>query len=156
MQFPSCLRAFVVNVSPMQLIHHHIHDQGELPVILLQVDRLTLAKRRWRGTAEDRVEFGFDLEHHLHDGAAFHQSDIAVYRIAQISEPVLAVHLGTDAPAAARLGWIIGNLHFQLGVEGNSVLVPDDPALRQLFEREHIDFTLDTQVFHPLSGGHHH
>ncbi len=140
----------------MQLIHDHIHYHGDLPVVLLLVDRLTLAKRRWRGTADDGSEFGFDLEHHLHDGDPFHLTDTAVYRIAQTPEPVLTIDLGSDAPSSARLGWIIGNLHFQLGIEGNNVLVSDDPALRQLFEREHIAFVSTTAVFHPLSGGHHH
>ena len=141
----------------MQLIHDHLHRFDPLlPQIAVTVDRLTLAKRRWRGVAADGQEFGFDLEHHLHNEDILFQSEAAVYRIAQTPEPVLTIHLGSDAHTAARLGWIIGNLHFQLGIIGNNVLVPDDPALRQLFEREHISHSLDTQVFHPLSGGHQH
>ncbi|HEX8371791.1 MAG TPA: hypothetical protein VF585_03355 [Chthoniobacterales bacterium] len=141
----------------MQLIHDRLHHWDEqLPLVSLPVDRLTLAKRRWRGTAKDGTEFGFDLEHHLHDGDIFFQNEAATFRIAQLPEPVLFVALGIDAPAAARLGWIIGNLHFQLGLHAGTVLVPDDPALRQLFEREHIHYHVDNQVFHPLSGGHHH
>ncbi|MEO7932591.1 MAG: urease accessory protein UreE [Chthoniobacterales bacterium] len=140
----------------MQLIRDHIHSHGDLPVIPLPVDRLTLAKRRWRGKAADGTEFGFDLEHHLHDGDTFHQEGIHIYRIQQTPEPVLSVVLDPDSTAAARLGWMIGNLHFQLGLAPNAVLVPDDPALRQLFEREHIAYQADHRVFHPLSGGHHH
>lgn len=127
-----------------------------LPVLRIAVDRLTLAKRRWRGVAEDGREFGFDLSAPLADGAACFHDAPATYVIAQKYEPVLEVSLGTDAPSAARLGWIIGNLHFPLEVAGEVVRVEDDSALRQLFEREHIPFLACKRVFHPLSGAHRH
>ena len=138
-------------------MHHALADWSRsLPVQRLAVERLTLAKRRWRGLAEDGREFGFDLTAPLADGAAVFQSDTAVYVIAQKYESVLEVALGTDSPTAARLGWMIGNLHFQIEVAGEIVRVTDDPAVRQLFAREGIAFTVCKRVFHPLSGGHHH
>ena len=129
---------------------------ASLPTVRISVERLTLAKRRWRGAAGDGADFGFDLETPLADGACVFQNESAAYYIAQKYEPVLEIALGTDAPASARLGWIIGNLHFPLEVAGGIVRVTDDPALRQLFEREHIPFVACKRVFHPLSGGHHH
>jgi len=140
----------------MQLIHQVLATVPDLPRLRVPVDRLTLAKRRWRGVAEDGVEFGFDLEKPLGDGTAVFASEAGVYVIAQKYEPVLEVSLATDAPGAAKLGWLIGNLHFPLEVAGATVRVADDPALRQLFAREHIAFTACARVFHPLSGGHHH
>ena len=127
-----------------------------MPIQRIAVERLTLAKRRWRGIAEDGREFGFDLEAPLADGAAVFHSGAAAYVIAQKYEPMLEVALGADSPTAARLGWMIGNLHFQIEVAGEIVRVADDPAARQLFERERIPFTACRRVFHPLSGGHHH
>ena len=124
--------------------------------IRIPVDRVTLAKRRWRGVAEDGVEFGFDLEKPLSDGAVVHRSETGAYVIAQKYEPVLEVALQSDAPAAARLGWIIGNLHFPLEVAGTTVRVADDPALRQLFGRELIRYHTCKRVFKPLGGGHSH
>lgn len=124
--------------------------------IKIPVERLTLAKRRWRGMAEDGCEFGFDLDAPLADGATVFQNETAAYVLAQKYEPVLEIALGTDSPTAARLGWIIGNLHFQIEVAGALVRVVDDAAVRQLFEREHIAFTACKRVFHPLSGAHHH
>lgn len=126
-----------------------------LPSIRIPVDRLTLAKRRWRGVAEDGREFGFDLEKPLADGAVVFKAE-SLYVIAQKYEPVLEVSLASDAPGAAKMGWMIGNLHFPLEVAGSVVRVADDPALRQLFEREHIAFVACKRVFHPLSGGHRH
>jgi len=106
--------------------------------------------------AEDGEEFGIDLEKPLLDGTAVFANDSAVYVVAQKYEPVLEVSLSADAPGAAKLGWLIGNLHFPLEVAGSVVRMADDPALRQLFDREHIAFTPCKRVFHPLSGGHHH
>ena len=34
-------------------------------IVILTADRATLAKRRWRGVAQDGREFGFDLDHVL-------------------------------------------------------------------------------------------
>lgn len=141
----------------MHLIHQPL--PGSPPaasLIRLPVDRLTLAKRRWRGVAEDGAEFGFDLDKSLADGAAFYSSGQGTYIIAQKYEPVLEVSLGTNAAALARLGWMIGNLHFQIEVTDAVVRVVDDPAVRQMFEREGVAFTAGKRVFHPLSGGHQH
>ncbi len=127
-----------------------------LAKIPIPIDRYTLAKRRWRGVADDGCEFGFDLDEPLADSAAVFQSEAAVYVIAQKYEPVLEIALGGDSPVAARLGWMIGNLHFQIEIAGEVVRVTDDPAVRQLFEREGIGFTACRRVFHPLGGGHRH
>jgi urease accessory protein len=130
-------------------------DSG-LSIIRVPVDRFTLAKRRWRGVAEDGTEFGFDLEKPLTDGAAISATGGSVYIIAQKYEPVLEVALGSDASTAARLGWLIGNLHFPLELVGPTVRVADDSALRQLFEREGLTFIPCKRVFRPLGGGHSH
>jgi urease accessory protein len=141
----------------MQLIHDHLHDVSPaLGRVALAVDRLTLAKRRWRGEATDGREFGFDLEYPLGDGDIFHTTDSVAYVIAQKAETVLEVSLADDPAAAARLGWVIGNLHFQLEVAGAVIRVADDPALRQLFEREHVHYHEREAVFRPLGGGHSH
>lgn len=141
----------------MQLIHGHLRDwDRNLPRIRVSVDRHTLARRRWRGTAEDGAEFGFDLEHPLKDGEVFAATPAAAYAIAQKSESVLEVALHPEPGAAARLGWTIGNLHFSLQIEGEILRVADDPALRQLFEREAIAYAIRDCVFKPLGGGHSH
>ncbi len=141
----------------MQLIHDHIHGWDEaLPRVLLRADRGTLAKRRWRATAEDGTEFGFDLEHPLENGDAFYAAENAVYFVEQNPEAVLEIALGSDAAGAARLGWLVGNLHFQIAIDGAVVLVVDDPAVRQLLEREHVEFAGSERIFVSLGGGHSH
>ena len=142
----------------MELIRAEMHGaSGGKPRIELTVDRMTLAKRRWRGVAKDGREFGFDLEHPVHDGAIFFEEDDGVYVVVQKPETVLEISLG-DASHAARLGWMIGNLHFAIEIHHGMVRAPDDPAIRQLLEREHVAFTVEQRVFHPLKAGssHHH
>jgi urease accessory protein len=129
-------------------------DPGVLEV-LLPVDRHTLAKRRWRGVAEDGRDFGFDLDEPLDDGVRFFQAAGATYVIAQKPEPVLEIALGAPLDSA-RLGWLIGNLHFSLELAGCVIRVADDPALRQMFAREQLAFSEASRVFHPERHGHVH
>jgi urease accessory protein len=128
--------------------------------IRIPVDRLTLAKRRWRGVAEDGREFGFEVEKPLVDGDAVWAEGEARYFISQKYEPVLELAIaaaGLDATTtAARVGWMIGNLHFQIEITAEVLRVGDDPALRQLFEREGLAYRVAKRVFRPLAGGHHH
>ncbi len=124
----------------------------------MRVDRLTLAKRRWRATADDGRELGFDLEVPLHDGdLVFIEGDVAYY-IAQQPEPVLEVPLDDASPAlAARYGWLLGNLHFPVEIAGGGLRTADDPAIRQMLAREEIAVVPCSRVFNPLrSGGHTH
>jgi urease accessory protein len=140
----------------MTLIHAVLDSPPALPPVALHADRLTLAKRRWRGVADDGSEFGFDLSAPLADGAAFFASDAALYVLAQKVEPVLEVALIPRPAPVARLGWTIGNLHFPIQVMDECIRVPDDPALRQLFEREKIPFSECECVFVPFAKAHSH
>lgn len=145
----------------MEIINRALtYPNSALPTLRVPAERLSLAKRRWRGVAEDGREFGFDLEAPLTNGAVVFQDEAAAYIISQKYEPVLEVQSSAFAAGkaadAARLGWMIGNLHFQIEVAGDVVRVSDDPAVRQLFEREGIAYVACKRVFYPLSGGHHH
>ena len=140
----------------MTLIHAALETPPSLPRIVLAADRLLLAKRRWRATAADGSDFGFDLSAPLADGAAFFASESAVYCIVQKPEPVLEIALIPRPAPVARLGWTVGNLHFPIQVTDEVIRVPDDVALRQLFEREKIPFTKCERVFVPFARSHSH
>ena len=81
--------------------------------IPLRVERRVLAKRRWRGQADDGTDFGFDLEAPLRDGICFHAVEDKKYIINQKPEAVLRVQYESKKEAAS-LAWQIGNLHFPL------------------------------------------
>jgi urease accessory protein len=137
--------------EPIAFVH------SNLTRVELVVDRHTLAKRRWRGTAADGREFGFDLQRPLQHGESFFQTDSSHYAVAQEPEPLLAISL-LDPEQAARVAWQIGNLHFPLALRHDLILVEEDVALRQMFEREQIVFRSVREIFQPLiaAAGHHH
>lgn len=120
-----------------------------LPEIALAADRQTLAKRLWRGTADDGTEFGFELERPLQHGEAFFQSAAARYVVRQRPEPVIEISLAVTPAAAAGIGWAVGNLHLELQAEPDRLLAADEPAVRQLFARLQVPFTATTAVFRP-------
>jgi urease accessory protein len=144
-------------MNSLNIIHGAITTPNRnLQAIDLVVDRLTLAKYRWRSIAADGRDFGFDLEHPLRHGDVFYQTATHQYRIAQMPENVLRVALTTPAQAAS-LAWQVGNLHFRVMIQEGFLLVEDDLALRQMFEREGVAFTPARAIFQPLAGsaGHH-
>jgi urease accessory protein len=120
-----------------------------LPEIALRVERLTLAKRLWRGTAEDGTEFGFELSSPLKHGESFFQSATTRYTVQQSAESVVEVSLDVTPSAAAGIGWAVGNLHLELQSEPTRLLAPDEPAVRQLLHRLKVPFTQTTAIFRP-------
>jgi urease accessory protein len=120
-----------------------------LPEIALRAERLTLAKRLWRGTAEDGTEFGFELNQPLQPGDVFWQTAAARYVIRQQPEPVLEISLEIAPSAAAGIGWAVGNLHLELQAEPTRLLAPDEPAVRQLLDRLKVPFKSTTAIFRP-------
>jgi urease accessory protein len=118
-----------------------------LPEVALRVERRTLAKRLWRGVAEDGAEFGFELATPLVHAAVFFQNAAARYVIRQEPEPVLEISLDLPPSAAAGVGWAVGNLHLEFSSEPVRLLTPDEPAARQLFDRIRIAYRPTTAIF---------
>ena len=143
----------------MEIIHQAWDEHDEtLPVIPLSVERRTLAKTRWRGAAGDGREFGFELARPLTHGATVFQSASHRYVIDQRPETLLRTVAHTPEEAA-RVGWMIGNLHFPAQVRDGAIFVEGDPAVRQMLAREGVQFDEAEGVFEPLKaagGGHHH
>lgn len=120
-----------------------------LPAIAVRADRITLAKRRWRGAADDGTDFGLELEAPARDGNVIFQTPAARYVIQQAPEPVVEISLDVAPSAAAGIGWAIGNLHLELAAESTRLLAADDPAVRALLDRLKVPFKPTTAVFRP-------
>jgi urease accessory protein len=130
--------------------------EGE-EIVVLMTDRSVLAKRRWRAAAQDAREFGFDLDHPLADGSVFFREAGKCYVISQAPEPVLEIELGRDPAGVAVLAWQIGNLHFPIEVTESVIRTADDPAIRQMLQREQVAWRPANEVFRPItSAGHAH
>ena len=134
----------------LNLVHFPVADPDPtLAEVALRVDRIVIAKRIWRGVAEDGMEFGFELERPLKDGEVFWQTVGARYVVRQEAEAVLEVSLDVAPSAAAGIGWAVGNLHLELQAESTRLLALDEPAVRQLFERLKVPYRRTTAVFRP-------
>ncbi len=120
-----------------------------LPEIILAVDRLTIAKRLWRGAAEDGTEFGFELSTPLKHGETIFQSATARYVVHQTEEPVVEISLDLAASAAAGIGWAIGNLHLELSAEPTRLIAADEPAIRNLLDRLKVPYQSTAAIFRP-------
>ena len=72
------------------------------------------------------------------------------------NEPVIDIVCPENASDSARLGWVLGNLHFPIEIHPGKLRVCDDQAIRQLLLRENYTYSLVDAVFQPLSGAHSH
>ncbi|HVU23396.1 MAG TPA: urease accessory protein UreE [Opitutus sp.] len=134
----------------LHLVHAPVADaDAARPIVALRAERLQLAKRRWRGVAEDGVEFGFELDRPLSHGDVFFQTATARYVLEQAPEPVLEVSLAVAPSAAAGIGWAVGNLHLELQAEATRLLALDEPAVRQLFDRLQVPYRATAAIFRP-------
>jgi urease accessory protein len=125
--------------------------------ISLTVERRVLAKRRWRGQAQDGADFGFDLSSPLRHGICFHAEEDKNYVIDQKPEVVFRVPF-PDQQEAAHRAWQVGNLHFPAQFLESYLLVEGDLAVRLMLERNQIPFEEGMEVFQPVlaAAGHHH
>lgn len=125
--------------------------------VSLNVERRVLAKRRWRGQAEDGTDFGFDLVVPLSNGICFHAEGDKNYVIDQKPEVVFRIPF-PDQREAAHRAWQVGNLHFPAQFLESYLLVEGDHAVRLMLERNQIPFEEGMEVFQPVlaATGHHH
>jgi urease accessory protein len=120
-----------------------------LPEVPIRADRITLAKRLWRGVAADGTEFGFELGAPLRHGDLVFQTPTARYVVRQTEEPIVEVSLDLPSSAAAGIGWAIGNLHLELSSEPTRLIAADEPAIRNLLDRLKVPYRTSTAVFRP-------
>jgi len=119
------------------------------PEVAVRASRQTLAKRLWRGAADDGTDFGFELDGPLAHGDVVWSTPAANYVIRQQPEPVLEIPLDVAPDAAAVIGWAVGNLHFAIEAQSTRLLAPDDSGLRQSLDRLGIHYHEAVEVFQP-------
>jgi len=134
----------------VHLVRAPIYEaDASLPEVAIRVERQKLAKRRWRGSAEDGADFGFELEAPLAHGDVAAVTAAARYVVRQLPEPVLEIPLDVAPDAAAVVGWAVGNLHFAIEAQPARLLAPDDPGLRQALDRLGAHYHEAVEVFQP-------
>lgn len=141
----------------MHLIQRMLAPASELPVesqIVLSAERRQFLKRRWRGVAEDGVEFGFDLESRLTDGCVVFQQDGKDYIVRQLHETVYEIAFESPAQAAL-VAWKVGNLHMPAQIFEGFIRVLHDEAMANLLQREGWPYTEPVVLFQPLKAMAH-
>jgi urease accessory protein len=121
---------------------------------------LTAEERRWgrrrvvtRGGRE--LALALPTGSMLAPGAVLHV-DMEWYVVVEgAMEAVLAV-VPRSRDEGLRVAFEVGNRHFAVAVEGERLLVPDDPAMEQLLGRLGVAFERTRAVFVPLGHGHRH
>jgi urease accessory protein len=121
---------------------------------------LTWEERRWnRRRALTRN--GREIALALPTGSVLSAGDILLVEpgwyleVEPAPEPVIAV-LPRDHAEALRLAFEVGNRHFPLAIDGDGLLVPDDPAMEQLLTRLGARWERRTAVFNPIGSGPAH
>jgi urease accessory protein UreE len=119
---------------------------------------LTWEQRRWlRG--KFTTKFGREFALALPTGSVLADGAILCLQpdwyLRAAPEPVLAVQPKNNQEAV-RVAFEIGNRHFSLALDGETLLVPDDIAMTQLFDRLHVHWERRAAVFSPFSHGHRH
>ena len=124
-------------------------SDSTLPGIPIRTDRIILAKRLWRGAAEDGTEFGFELSAPLQHGDIVFQTAAARYVITQQPELVVEISLDLAPSSAASIGWAIGNLHLELSAEPTRLIAADETTVRQLLDRLMVPYRSTAVIFRP-------
>ncbi len=139
----------------------HVHVSPER-LARLERDWLTLtAEERRRGRRRATTHKGRELQLALPTGTALTPGDVLYVgpdwyvAIEAAPEPVLAV-TPRSREEGLRVAFEVGNRHFTLAIDGERLLVPDDPAMEQLLTRLGVEWRRDHAVFVPVGFGHRH
>jgi urease accessory protein len=139
--------------------HVTVHD-ADLSRLERDALVLTAEERRWgrrRVTTERGRELALALPTGsvLEPGKILHVARDFYVVIEAAREPVLAVSPRSH-DEALRVAFEVGNRHFTLAVDGDRLLVPDDPAMEQLLGRLEVTWRREQAVFIPFGAGHRH
>ena len=121
---------------------------------------LTAEERRW-GRRNVRTRGGRELRLALPTGTRLAPGDVLhvgpdwYVRVEAAPEPVLAIR-PASFDEAVRIAFEVGNRHFTIAIDGDRLLVPDDPAMVQLLGRLAIAFERIAAAFIPVGLGHRH
>ncbi len=121
---------------------------------------LTAEERRW-GRRRVTTRAGRQIALALPTGSVMTPGDVLYVArdwyvvVEAASEPVLAV-TPASREEALRVAFEVGNRHFVLALDGERLLVPDDPAMEQLLSRLHVSWERTSAVFAPLGVTHRH
>lgn len=113
--------------------------------VVLPVARTTLWTPHWRSTAEDGTVVAVALEKAAQNGDIL-LGEGRAFRIAQMTEEVVAIAIPEDASMAAKIGWYLGNRHLPIEVREKEILLQLFPTLTDSLERIGILYSVREDV----------
>jgi urease accessory protein len=139
--------------------HVHVHDAD---LSRRERDRLVLTaeERRWgrrRVTTEKgrTLALALPTASVLVPGEILHVAADWYVVIEAAPEAVLAI-MPRSREEGIRVAFEVGNRHFSLALDGERLLVADDPAMEQLLTRLGVTFERTQAVFVPIGLSHRH
>ena len=139
--------------------HVHVRD-ADLSRLERDALVLTAEARRW-GRRRVTTRAGRELALALPTGSGLTPGEIlhvgpGWYVVVEAApEPVLAT-VPRSREEGLRVAFEVGNRHFTLALDGQRMLVPDDPAMDQLLTRLGVAFERTQALFVPIGAGHRH
>jgi urease accessory protein len=139
------------------------HGHAE-PDVLAHRERdelvLSAEERRW-GRRRVRTRGGRELSLALPTGSVLTPGEVLYvaddwYVVIEAAEEAVIAVRPRSREEALRVAFEVGNRHFTLALDGERILVPDDPAMEQLLTRLGAPWTRDRAVFVPIGAGHRH
>lgn len=145
----------VIITHPHVLVHDADLSRLERDTLVLTAEERRWGRRRVTTEKGRQLALALPTGSLLVPGEILHVARDFYVVIEAATEPVLAVTPRCHEEAL-RVAFEVGNRHFTLAVDGQRVLVPDDPAMEQLLERLGVAWQREHAVFVPLGLGHRH
>lgn len=127
----------------------------ERDALVLTAEERRWGRRRVRTAAGRELVLALPTGSVLPPGSVLFVADTWYVVVEAAAEPVIAVS-PRSREEALRVAFEVGNRHFTLALDGERLLVPDDPAMSQLLDRLGVAWARERAPFVPLGAGHRH
>jgi len=141
---------------PVRVLHVHSEPPAGLPVVDLPMTAHDRRRVRRFVEAPDGVVLALELPTGtiLHPGQLLHHDAEAAYVVSAADEEVLVVR-PRDIAEAARVAHLIGNMHRDIHVAANEIVVLADDTLAHRIATSGAPFERTRRPFHGRAPGEH-
>jgi urease accessory protein len=127
----------------------------ERDTLVLTAEERRWARRRVTTTGGRTLALALPTGTLLMPGAVLHVAAEWFVVVECATEPCLAV-TPASPQEALRIAFEVGNRHFSLALDGERLLVPDDPGMDILLTRMNVRFERVRAMFVPIGRGQRH
>ncbi len=145
---------FVITELPGRVTDAELAGRGRDTLVLTAEER-RWARRRVTTTGGRTLALALPTGTLLMPGAVLHVAAEWFVVVECAAEPCLAV-TPASPQEALRVAFEVGNRHFSLALDGERLLVPDDPGMDILLTRMNVRFERVRAMFVPIGRGQRH